>query len=157
MKQPLPFLLQLVRGAIGKEYVIKHYKYGVIRTKYPDMTRIVASIRQRKCRNLFSEAVSYAKEVISDAERKQQWQKRLRRRNGVYNEAIKYHMLKDKRAKEMALLEAQRLIRIALQNDMNHLITDENKQSHKHSAFNNQLCQAIKKYPGRIRADSKEP
>ena len=45
----LPWLLTFVRGAIGKEYVIKHYRYGIIKTKYPDMTNIVASPGQRSC------------------------------------------------------------------------------------------------------------
>ena len=66
MKQELTLLHTLIRGAIGKEYVIKHYRYGVIRTKYPDMTNIIASTRQRKCRDLFKEAVAYAKAVIAD-------------------------------------------------------------------------------------------
>lgn len=70
MKKQLPFSLTLIRGAIGKEFVIKHYKDGAVRTRYPDMSGIVATPRQRKCRNLFKEAVAYAKEVIADAERK---------------------------------------------------------------------------------------
>src|SRR5206468_12845643 len=84
MKHNLPLSLRIVRGAIGKEFVIKHYKYGVIRTKYPDMTRIVASMEQRKCRDLFKEAVAYAKVIISDPEGKRKWQNRILMRNGVY-------------------------------------------------------------------------
>src|SRR6478672_1761166 len=94
---PLPFNLTFVRGQIGKQYVIKHYSYGAIRTKYPDMTRIVTSIEQRKCRDLFAEAVAYAKEVIANVKLKEAWQKRLRRPNGVYNEAVKTYMLREKR------------------------------------------------------------
>jgi hypothetical protein len=128
MKEPLPFLLQFARGAIGKEFVIKRsrYKGCRIKTKYPDMTRIVSSMAQRKCRDLFREAVLYAKEVIADTERKRQWQKRIRRRNGVYNEAVKYYMLKDKKAKEAALLEAQRLLRLAMKNDDKKITNQQN-------------------------------
>lgn len=114
MPKPLPLTLQLVQGAIGKEFVIKHYHYGRVKTRYPDMSRIVASVHQRKCRDLFKEAVVFAKTVIADKPRKEAWQKKLRRRNGVYNEAIKYFMLKDKRAKEAAILLANSLIRRAL-------------------------------------------
>lgn len=39
----------MVQGAIGKKYVIKHYKHGIVKTKYPDMTAIVASEKQRAC------------------------------------------------------------------------------------------------------------
>jgi hypothetical protein len=126
MKEPLPFLLQYARGAIGKEFVIKRHRNGRIKTKYPDMTRIIASMAQRKCRNMFREAVLYAKEVIADTERKRQWQKRIRRRNGVYNEAVKFYMLKDKKAKEAAILEAQRLLRIAMKNEERALTNQQN-------------------------------
>ena len=61
-------------------------------TKFPDMSNIVASAGQHNCRNLFKEAVAYAKTVIADPVLKMEWQKRLRRRNGVYNEAIKVYM-----------------------------------------------------------------
>ncbi|MEP7109688.1 MAG: hypothetical protein ABI760_16960 [Ferruginibacter sp.] len=77
------------------------------------MTKIIASPKQRTCRNLFREAVVYAKSVIADKEMKKEWQKRLRRRNGVYNEAVKAYMLKDKLAKERERLLTNRLIRNA--------------------------------------------
>ena len=112
----LPFSLTLVRGAIGKEFVIKHYSYGAIRTKYPDMTRIIATAKQRKCRNLFKEAVEYAKQVIADPEAKAAWQKRLRRRNGVFNAAVKFYMLKEKREKERALMMTNHLLWLAFKN-----------------------------------------
>ena len=147
MKHNLPLSVKIVRGAIGKEYVIKHYKYGVIKTKYPDMTRIIASVQQRKCRDLFKDAVAYAKEVIADAERKRQWQKRIRRRNGVYNEAVKYYMLKDKRAREAAMLEANRLVRLALRNrDLEAPISMPT--DHLHQSLKNQnKCETKKALP----------
>ncbi|MEP7108036.1 MAG: hypothetical protein ABI760_08635 [Ferruginibacter sp.] len=80
------------------------------------MTKIIASPGQRKCRNLFREAVVYAKSVIADKELKKEWQKRLRRRNGVYNEAVKAYMLKDRLAKERDRLLTNRLIRNAFKN-----------------------------------------
>ena len=116
MKKELPLSLKLIRGAIGKEFVIKHYKDGAVRTKYPDMSGIVASTRQRKCRNLFKEAVAYAKEVIADQERKTCWQKKLRKRNAVYNAAIKKYMLREKKAKEKMFVETNRLLRKAMMN-----------------------------------------
>ncbi|MEO8772320.1 MAG: hypothetical protein ABI402_19635 [Ferruginibacter sp.] len=53
MKKELPFSLMLIRRAIGKEFMIKHYKDGAVKTKYPDMWDILATVHQRKCRNLF--------------------------------------------------------------------------------------------------------
>ncbi len=57
------------------------------------MTKIVASAGQRTCRDLFKKAVAYAKAVIAAAVLKKEWQKKLGRRNGVYNEAVKTFML----------------------------------------------------------------
>ena len=116
MKKELPLSLKLIRGAIGKEFVIKHYKDGAVRTNFPDMSGIVASPRQRKCRNLFKDAVAYAKEVIADAERKSTWQKKLRKRHAVYNAAIREYLLRDKKAKQMDLLVTNRLLRNAMLN-----------------------------------------
>ena len=88
-----------ITGAIGKQFVIKHYSYGAIRTKYPDMSKVKATIKQRKCRTTFQDAVAYAKTVISDPVLKAQWQNKLRRHNGVYNAAIKEYMLREKNKK----------------------------------------------------------
>lgn len=109
----------LITGAIGKEYVIKHYRYGVIRTKYPDMTHIVASLRQRKCRDLFKEAVAYARAIIADPVKKTAWQKKLRKRNSVFNAAIKEFMLREKKVKQAAELATNRLIRLAFRSKTN--------------------------------------
>jgi hypothetical protein len=111
MKAELPLSLKLIRGAIGKEFVIKHYKDGAVKTKYPYMSEIVASAQQKRCRNLFKEAVAYAKEVIADRERKNRWQKKLRKSNGVYNAAIKEYMLREKKAKQKELIITNRLLK----------------------------------------------
>src|SRR5450432_4410728 len=115
-KKKLPFRLRMIQGAVGKSYVIKHYKWGIIMTKYPDMTKIKASPKQRFCRCLFREAVAYAQSVIADPVREEAWQKRLRRRKGVYNEAVKAYMLKDKLAKEREAFLTARLLRNAFIN-----------------------------------------
>ncbi|MEP7110303.1 MAG: hypothetical protein ABI760_20075, partial [Ferruginibacter sp.] len=47
---------------------------------------------------------------IADPVQKAEWQKRLKRRNGVYNEAVKAYLLKDKLAKEREDLLTRRLI-----------------------------------------------
>jgi hypothetical protein len=69
MKQPLPFLYTLIQGSIGKSFVIKHYRYGVVMTRYPNMKNIRPSKAQKVQRNLFKEAVSFAQWVLRDPER----------------------------------------------------------------------------------------
>ncbi len=116
-RKKLPLSLLMIRGGIGKQVVIKHTAWGIIMTKFPDMSGIIASTQQRKCRDLFAEAVAYAKTVIADPALKAAWQKKIRRRNGVYNKAIKAFMLKEKCAcKRARLLEMQK-IRLAFKNE----------------------------------------
>ena len=110
-KHRIPKHLWYVRGGFKGHFVIKHYRGGVVvMTKFPDMSGIIASVRQRRCRNLFARAVVYAKSVIGDPELKAAWQKKIRRRNGVYNKAIKAFMLKEKNVLQRdVFLEMQRL------------------------------------------------
>ena len=81
------------------------------------MSRIIASASQRKCRNLFREAVAYAKTVIADPVKKEKWQKRLKRHNGVYNAAITQYMLEAKKQQQLQqkMEEINKLIRNAFQ------------------------------------------
>ena len=110
-KEKIPLLLTWIRGAIGKEFVIKHYRYGVVKTKFPDMTRIIASAQQRKCRDLFKEAVAYAKTIIADPVKKKEWQKKVKIKYRVFNRVIKEYILASKEMKEQRLRIASRVIR----------------------------------------------
>lgn len=80
------------------------------------MTNIVATPQQFLCRNLFKDAVEYAKTVIADPVRKAAWQNTLKRRNGVYNEAIKEYMNKARLEKQRAATATRRLIVRAFKN-----------------------------------------
>ncbi|MCU7550923.1 hypothetical protein OCK74_17515 [Chitinophagaceae bacterium LB-8] len=95
-------LLGIIRGSIGKCFVVKHYrankkkkwKKRIIVTRYPDMSGIVASEKQRVRRDLFKEAVVYAQWILSDAERKETFRKTLprKKRKHVYQAAIRLYM-----------------------------------------------------------------
>ena len=99
-KQPIRILLTWIRGAVGKDFVIKHYRYGVVKTRFPDMTKIIASAQQRKCRNLFKEAVAYARIIYADPVKRKEWAAKTRKKHRVINFIIKQYMLA---AKEAAL------------------------------------------------------
>ena len=113
----LPLLYRLVWGAIGKEYVIKHYSYGAIRTKFPDMSRIVASPEQRKWRDLFKEAVAYSKAQLADKYRKAEWKSRTKKKHRVFNAAIKEYMLREKRNQGDNRIRTNALLHNAFKND----------------------------------------
>ncbi len=88
-------LLHSIRGAIGKLFVVKHYRGGrIVITKFPDMSGIVATEKQRVQRDLFREAVVYAKWILADEDRKKAFRKSLPRRKQqkVYQAAIQVYM-----------------------------------------------------------------
>ncbi len=109
-RDKLPFSLRIVQGAIGKRFVIKHYAYGIIKTKYPDMSRIVASTAQQKCRDVFKEAVAFAKAVLANDYLKTQWVKRLGKGKRIFNGIIKAYMLMDKQEREQRVMIGRRIV-----------------------------------------------
>jgi hypothetical protein len=91
----IPLLYRMIRGAVGKRFVVKHYKGGkIVITKYPDMSGIVLSGKQRVRRDLFREAVVYAKWIVGDEARKKAFRKTLpwKKRKHVYQAAIRLYM-----------------------------------------------------------------
>ena len=74
MPDKIPFVLKITgtRGAIGKCYVIKYRRScGYFMCRYPNFKNYVPSEAQKKRRNLFREAMDYAKWIRSNPQRKQ--------------------------------------------------------------------------------------
>jgi hypothetical protein len=94
--EKIPFSFTLIRGAIGKKFVIKHYRSGPIVTKYPNMKGIIASKKQQTCRQLFKEAAAYALEIIHDANKKKAFMIKTGKSKGLYNAAIKAYLIQTK-------------------------------------------------------------
>ena len=107
----VPFLLSMIQGAIGKKYVVKHYQYGIVVTKFPDMKGIIASRKQKVCRDTFKEAVAHAREIIHDAEKKKALQKRIGKGKKLYQAAIKEFMQRVKTSAIEKRVPNQRLYR----------------------------------------------
>jgi hypothetical protein len=92
-------LLWMIRGSIGKCFVVKRYRdkkkrKKVVVTRYPDMSGVMASEQQRVRRELFKEAVVYAQWIIGNPERKETFRKTLprKKRKKVYQAAIRLYM-----------------------------------------------------------------
>jgi hypothetical protein len=85
-----------ISGAIGKQIVIKQYKDGQVITKFPDMSKIIASSGQRNCRNLFKEAVAFARTINNDPEKKKAYLKKIQKNQTVFNAAISEYMKRGK-------------------------------------------------------------
>ena len=84
------FQLSMIRGAIAKSFVVKHYRGGkVVVTKYPDMKNIVASEKQKVSRRLFRKAVKYAQKVFSNPALKEEKRRVLRRPRRLFQALMK--------------------------------------------------------------------
>ena len=124
-RQPVRLLHTWIRGAIGHDFVIKHYRYGVVKTKFPDMTKIIASAQQRKCRNLFKEAVDYANKVYADPVKKSEWTNKSRKKHRVFNYIIKEYMLAAKEAAQ----KRQEIGAVIIQKCFPHLEKTQTKKN----------------------------
>ena len=85
----LPFILRNLRGAIGKRFVIKHYKYEIIKTKFPNMKNIIPSEAQKQRRRLFRLAVKYAQSIYANSALKEEKRKLLRRPKLLFQALMK--------------------------------------------------------------------
>jgi hypothetical protein len=91
----MPFYYRMIRGAVGKKFVIKHYKGGrIVMTKFPNMSGVVATEKQSVRRDLFREAVVWAKWIIADEERKLIFKSTLprKKRRKVYQAALQMYI-----------------------------------------------------------------
>jgi hypothetical protein len=82
-------LLNDLKGAIGKEIVIKQYKDKVVVSKYPDMSKVKASRRQLEGRQRMKEATAYAVSILRDPILKAEFEKTLEEGESVYHKAKK--------------------------------------------------------------------
>jgi hypothetical protein len=92
-RSKLPLSLCLVKGAIGKKFVIKHYAYGIVKTKFPKSSNVLPTAAQYNCRSNFKAAVLFAKEILADANKLKCWQQRLKVKYRLFNALIKHYLI----------------------------------------------------------------
>ena len=85
----LPLKYRLIRGAIGKRFVIKHYKHGIIKTKFPNMKNIIPSEAQKQRRRLFRLAVKYAQSIYANPALKEEKRRIMRRPKRLFQSLMK--------------------------------------------------------------------
>ena len=88
-KKRLPFIYRIIRGAIGKRFVIKHYKHGIIKTKFPNMKNIIPSEAQKQRRRLFRLAVKYAQSIYANPALKEEKRRMHRRPKRLFQSLMK--------------------------------------------------------------------
>ena len=85
-----------ISGQLGRQLVVKQYGNKTVVTAYPDMSKIKPSKKQKEKRNLFKEAVVYAKKINNDSKLKQKYLKKVKPGQTVYHYAIKEYLNKNK-------------------------------------------------------------
>jgi len=84
-------LLDQFSGRIGN-LIVKSYKYGAVLSKRPDMSKAGKTPKQEKARLMFKAAQAFAKNIISDTEKKKDFEKHLKPGQTVYHSAISFYM-----------------------------------------------------------------
>ena len=84
-----------MRGAIGKQVVVKQYGNKTVITAYPDMSNVKPSKLQKLKRKKFAAAIEYARSIINDPLKKAAYAKKLKRGARVYNAVIKEYLVRN--------------------------------------------------------------
>jgi hypothetical protein len=88
--------LSKLKGQLGKQLVFKQYGDKTVVTQYPDMSRVKPSALQKQKRNIFKDAVAYAKNITYDPALKKKYLKKVKVGESVYHYALKEYLRKNK-------------------------------------------------------------
>ena len=110
-------LYGMIRGAIGKDFVIKKYGKKRVISKYPDMSNIIPSAKQIKRRNIFKNAVEFAGTIYTDEKVKRTIEEFAGTRRGLFQAAIRYYFFKNKKYDAKRVQQTDNLLRSALQKE----------------------------------------
>jgi hypothetical protein len=89
-------LTENLSGKLGRQLVFKTYSYGTVVSRYPDMSKVKLSTKQKKSNALFAEAVAYARGVLADAVKRKKYEAKLKPGKTVYNAALSDYMQKNR-------------------------------------------------------------
>ena len=89
-------ITQGLSGRFGKQLVFKSYSYGTVVTKYPDMSKVKLSPKQKASNRLFRQAVAFAKSVIADPVKRKKYERSLAPGKTVYAAAVSDFMKRNK-------------------------------------------------------------
>lgn len=87
-------LLHQLSGHLGKQIVIKRYGKKTILAKYPDMSKVKPSAKQKEKRKNFAKAVAYARSINNDPVKCAAYKKKLKKGQTVFHYAISEYLKK---------------------------------------------------------------
>ena len=82
----------LLSGLSGKVGTIKQYQYGTVISKFPDMSGVKWTPKQKNGHSKFKAAVAFAKEVMRDEKKRKKYEKKLKKGQSVYHMVISEYM-----------------------------------------------------------------
>jgi hypothetical protein len=81
-------LFKQLRGALGKQIVIKQYKGKTVITAYPVSSKKKPSKLQSLYQQDFAKGVKYAQDILRNPAKKKAYEKKVKPGHSVYNYAI---------------------------------------------------------------------
>jgi altronate dehydratase len=81
-------LFKELKGALGKQIVIKQYKNKTVVTAYPSTKKRKPTKLQSIYRDDFAKAVKYAQDILRNPAKKKAYEKKVKAGQTVYNYAI---------------------------------------------------------------------
>lgn len=79
-------------GQIGKQLVYRQYGNKTVVSRYPDMSNIKPSKKQKAKRSRFAKAVAYAQSILRDPAKKAAYLKKTPKDQQVYHFAMKEYL-----------------------------------------------------------------
>jgi hypothetical protein len=89
-------LIENLSGKVGNKLVYKTYAYGTVVSKYPNMSKVKLSLKQKRSNELFRKAVAYAQSIIADPKEKKKYESKLKPGKTVYNTALAEYLKKSR-------------------------------------------------------------
>jgi hypothetical protein len=88
-------VIEGLSGNIGGQLIIKNYAYGTVISKFPDMSRVKRSEKQKARQTKFQQAVAFAKSELADPQKRVQVKARLKPGKTAFNTLISEYMRKE--------------------------------------------------------------
>ena len=142
-KNSINVLTQFYSGKFGTDFVMKVRNGDSLLTKYPDRSGVELSGLQQEQNRLFSDAVAYAKDLISDEERREELKQKLKK-NKMHAHRAPYHAAIQQYMKDNAPAARKETIQQTLETYLQTFgLTDRQFEGLRHLVSGNNLTNAL--------------
>lgn len=136
-------LLEGSQGAVGKKIVYKIINGKTFACQYPDMSQVQYNESQKTYRSLFAQAVKYAKDVLNDPEKMQQYADKQRKHKDLRATSIYHLAIKDFLNKNSKKHSKQKIEKLLQQSNNNFNLTDRQALALQHLIREGSLTNSI--------------